>query len=294
MRRLLVALLLWVPCALFAQTAARWTKILPSATVQLRDPRCVSVSPEGLIYIADTGHHRVVAVDTTGRLVAETGGLGNAHGQFRWARAIIADRGNAVWVLDYGNRRIERFTRSLEYQGTFTITLPNDDTPHQPEAMAMSPQSDLYIYDRDAGRLVRYDPLFSAQAEIGSGGGSQFVTNVASIACVSAHGLFWWERGSNEIRHADGLLNPAAPLRLGAAPEDLRLAPADSCLLYATPAGIFRQCLQAAPSDTLFSLAELSAAGVTHIAGLAMVPDHVLYVLDGGTAAVYRVNLLRE
>ncbi len=293
MKRLVIPLLMVVVSALHAQTSPGWTKIVPSATVQLRDPRSLSLSPEGLLYIADTGHHRVVALDTTGKLVAETGGLGDAHGQFRWPRVVIADRGNAVWVLDYGNRRIERFTRSLEYQGTFTITVPNDQTPHQPDAMAISPQSDLYVYDRDGGRLVRYDPLFREQAELGSGSGSQFVSNVSSMTFVATRGLFWWERGSDQIRHADGLLNAAAPVKLASAPEDLRLAPGDSCLLFATSAGVFQRC-SLTSSDTLLAPADLARAGIAHLTGLAISPDRVVYLLDGGTAAVFRVNPLRE
>jgi hypothetical protein len=280
--------------ALWAQMPADTQKIIPSQTVQLRDPHSVSISAEGLIYIADTGHHRVVAVDTMGKLIAETGGFGDAHGQFRWPRDVVANRGNAVWVLDYGNRRIERFTRSLEYQGTLTLIVPDDNTPHQPEVFTISPQSDLYVFDRDDGRLVRYDPLFRVQAEMGGGSGSQFVSAVAAMTFVSAQGLFWWERGGREVGHSDALLNPAHPYPLNFAPDDLHLASSDSCLWYGCSRGIFRQCSFTAPADTIIAPADLSRLGITHLAGLAVAPDHHLYVLDGGAAALFRVNLLRE
>jgi hypothetical protein len=111
---------------------------------------------------------------------------------------------------------------------------------------------------------------------------------------VATRGLFWWERRSDEVRYADQLLNPAPPVKLSGAADDLFLANADSCLLYATPTGVFQRCSLSAPADTLISASELARAGITHLAGLAMSPDHVLFVLDGGAAAVYRVNLMRE
>ena len=110
---------------LHAEEVLRVTRVIPSASVELRDPRSLSISPDGTLYIADTGRHRVLAIDAAGQIVAETGGLGTDHGQFQWPKKVIADRGAAVWVLDFGNRRIEKFSRSLEYQGTFL--LPGDD-----------------------------------------------------------------------------------------------------------------------------------------------------------------------
>ena len=294
MMKLAFVIMLTLVAAAFAQTPLAWTKILPSAAVQLRDPRSISVSPEGLLYVADTGNQRVVAVDSAGKLVAETGGLGDAHGQFRWPRVVIADRGNAVWVLDYGNRRIERFTRSLEYQGTFTITVQGSETPNQPDGMAMSPQSDLFVYDRDDSRILRYDPLFSQQAALGNGSGLQFVSAISSMAYVPALGLSWWEHGSDQIRNADALLNPSVSINLGTVPDDLRLASSESCLLYATSSGVFQRCSLTALSDTLVSSGDLAHAGVSRLTGLALTPGHVLYVLDGATASVFRVNLLRE
>jgi hypothetical protein len=294
MNRLVLLVCFVTVGALHSEPMADWTKIIPSATVQLRDPRDISISPEGLLYIADTGHQRVVAVDSSGKLVAETGGLGDTHGQFRWPREVVADRGNAVWVLDYGNRRIERFTRSLEYQGTFTITVPNDATPHQPDAMAISPQGDLYVFDRDDARLLRYDQLFSQQGVLGSGSGAQFVSAISSMAFVPERGVIWWERGSDELHSADALLTPSAPIKLGGAPDDLQLSSTQNCLLYATPSGAFQRCALSSPADTLVASSDLARAGIIHLAGLALSPNHILYLLDSGTAAVFRVNLQRE
>lgn len=235
----------------------------------------------------------MIAVDSTGRLIAETGGFGSAHGQFQWPRAVIANRGNAVWVLDYGNRRIEKFTRSLEYQGTLLVNPAEREGRSQPEAMAISPQGDLYVFDRDGGRLLRYDPLFTPQAELGRGGGSQFITNISTMAFVPARGLYWWSRGSETIERADALLNPLAPLRLMGEADDLRLAAADTCLLWATAQGVLWQCREFSPPDTLLGADALGMQGIRRLAAIAVTADQ-LYVLDGGANAVYRLPRTRE
>jgi sugar lactone lactonase YvrE len=277
-----------------AELPPMWTRFVPSATVTLRDPQDISVSPEGLLYVADTGHHRVIAVDSLGKLVAETGGFGSGHGQFEWPRQVIAAWGSSVWVLDYGNRRIERFSRSLEYQGTLEITVPGDETRHQPQAMALSPQGDLYVFDRDDGRLVRYDPLFTVQAELGSGSGLQFVSNVAAMTFVSSRGLWWCERGGRELRHTDALLNPAATLTISDPSVTMSLGSIDTCLITASMTGAVIHCDVTTPADTVISSAEFRAVGLRSVQAIAVSSGKEWYLLDGAAATIYRIRGIRH
>lgn len=291
MTRLAALLLFLLTMNAYGQSDASWIRILPSDTIQCRDARCLSVSPEGHLYIADTGHHRVFVLDENGKLIVETGGFGSSHGQFQWPRAVVADRGNAVWVLDYGNRRIEKFTRSLEYQGTFTVAVPNEIAGRQIEAMAISPQGDLYVFDRDGSRLLHYDPLFQQMAELGSRSGVEFISSISSMTFVPRSGLYWWTRGSSRVAHTDALLNPAQDFTLKGAPETLALASSDSCLLYASSGGILRLCPESGVPDTLVSPELLAAAGIARVTSLALTPDQQLVVLDGSANAVYRIKI---
>lgn len=276
-----------------ASDEPKWIRVLPSADVTLRDPRSLSVSAEGFLYVADTGHHRIIAVDTAGQLVAETGGMGSAHGQFRWPTAVVADRGNAVWVLDWGNRRIEKFTRLLVYQGTLEIRDRDDEDARQPEALTVSPQGDLFVYDRDGGRIIRYDPLFRAQAELGGGSGSQFVSNVTAMSFVPRYGLCWWERGSAEIRRTDPLLNPIPSLRLESPVEKLSLAAIDTCLLYGSLGGVFVACDRYHSGDKLFKLLDADSAAFASLSALSVGPDRQVYLLDTRQSAVFRISTAR-
>lgn len=290
-RHFIIAFTLLALCAA-AQAAepSRIAQLLPSATVQLRDARSISVSGEGLIYIADTGHHRVIAIDDSGRLVAETGGLGSAHGQFRWPQTVVADRGNAVWVLDYGNRRIEKFSRSLEWQGTLNFSGSDAVLSGQPTALALSADGDVYVYDRDGGRIIRFDPLFRRQAELGSGGGAQFINDVIAMTVVRGRGVYWIERGGRAVRFADGLLNAASEgIRVRAASGTL-LGSVDSCLVVGTADGVAAWCGARTAGDTLLSgdvLAQRLPQGMT---ALAIGADRALYTLHGKAGYVYRIG----
>ena len=271
-----------------------WIRVLPSDAVTLRDPRSLSVSAEGFLYVADTGHHRIIAVDSVGRPVAETGGMGTAHGQFRWPTEVVADRGNAVWVLDWGNRRIEKFTRLLVYQGTLEIRDRDDESARQPDALAVSPLGDLFVFDRDGGRMIRYDPLFRPQAELGGGSGSQFVSNVTAMTFVPRYGLCWWERGSAEIRRTDPLLNPISSLRLESPGDELSLTAADTCLLYGSLAGLFRSCDRHQSGDMLIGSLDSDSSVFSSVTGLSVGPDRQLYILDARQSSVFRTRAARE
>ena len=80
----------------------------------LRSPRSVAVDPENdILYIADTGHHRIIAVRLpTGETIAVIGGIvpGWADGGEREARfrkpAGLALSGGVLYVADQGNHAV--------------------------------------------------------------------------------------------------------------------------------------------------------------------------------------------
>ncbi len=291
MRYLATALALLTATSLPAQSVPTWSTWLSRPAIELRDAQSISLAADGTLYIADTGHHRIVAVNDSGRVLYETGGFGNGHGQFQWPRKVIADRGAAVWVLDHGNRRIEKFSRTLEYQGTFTITSLDSDTPSQIEAFAVSPQGDLYVFDRDGGRLVRYDPLFRAQAELGPSSGTEFVSSVSQMTYATRLGVVWWERGSTRLRVSDQLFTQVRALDLRADYQTVTLASSDTCAIVVLNDVLRLWCdLQAQP-DSLFDLRVVPDLDLKRLDDIAVAADHSLYLLDGLAGVIYRLYL---
>ena len=84
--------------------SGRWQTAVDSTLVELSDPHGLAVR-NGVIYISDTGNHRIVVVD--GRQVTTLGSFGSAPGLFRYPRGIAVGDAGEVFVCDTHNHRIQ-------------------------------------------------------------------------------------------------------------------------------------------------------------------------------------------
>lgn len=72
-------------------------------------PRGVCVTPDKMLVVADTGHHRIVVFDTkTGKVVGHLGGPDSGTGpmSFRSPSDVVYGKAGSLYVLDSGNNRI--------------------------------------------------------------------------------------------------------------------------------------------------------------------------------------------
>ncbi len=93
----------------------------PAAAAQFRFPSGVSVAPDGTVYVADTGNHRICRLKE-GRVTTLAGGVeGSADGRGEAAclnrpATIVWGPDGALWVADSGNRA----TRRIDTAGSVT------------------------------------------------------------------------------------------------------------------------------------------------------------------------------
>ena len=77
---------------------------------QLSSPLGVATDAAGNVYVADCSLNVVKKFDANGGYLAQIGiGHGTGNGQFDCARDVAVDGAN-VYVVDYGNKRVERFS----------------------------------------------------------------------------------------------------------------------------------------------------------------------------------------
>ncbi|HUS15074.1 MAG TPA: glycosyltransferase family 39 protein [Chloroflexia bacterium] len=121
----------------------------------LKEPRGVGVLPDGSIVVGDTGNHRVVKFDSTGRQVAAWGAEGTGDTQFG-AISDLAVRGDGVIaVLDAGNNDIQLFDAS----GTLITHARNDMVGiASSSGIAWGPEGRMYVADTAGGRILRVFP----------------------------------------------------------------------------------------------------------------------------------------
>jgi len=75
----------------------------------LLEPRGLCLTPDKMLVVADTGHHRIVVFDVkTGQVVGHIGGpdFGSGPMSFRSPSDVIYGKAGALYVLDSGNNRI--------------------------------------------------------------------------------------------------------------------------------------------------------------------------------------------
>ena len=78
-------------------------------------PRDIKMSPDGVVYVSDTGNKRIVLFDSEGNPISEFGEAGLMPGQFDEPVGIAIDTQNHVFVADTWNQRIQSFFSSVDF-----------------------------------------------------------------------------------------------------------------------------------------------------------------------------------
>ena len=126
-----------------------------SAPRRLRTPRGVAALPSGDIAVADTGNHRIQVFSRAAYGLLQVWGAaaplgaplpGNGRKEFRHPWAIAADRCGTVYVVDRGNRRIQRIAHDGTWLGEFGAAVLKD-----PTRIALGPNGVVAVVDMGVG-----------------------------------------------------------------------------------------------------------------------------------------------
>jgi sugar lactone lactonase YvrE len=131
-------------------------------------PTGITVAPDGLIWVADTWGHRVVALDANGAMVRAIGGetidTGNdparvdeAGGQFFGPRDVAVSDG-AIYIVDTGNERIQQFTRDGVFVDAWGGHGSAPEQLIEPVGIALGPEGNLYVADSGNARISIFTP----------------------------------------------------------------------------------------------------------------------------------------
>jgi hypothetical protein len=82
-------------------------------------PWGVVVDQSGNIYVSDTNNNRIIKFDSSYNPITQWGTVGAGNGDFNLPLGVALDNGGtgsaSVYVADYGNQRIQKFTNSGSY-----------------------------------------------------------------------------------------------------------------------------------------------------------------------------------
>lgn len=144
---------------------------------QLESPQSLSVSILGDLYIADTGHNRIVKLDAKGKYVNHVGGFGWKNNQFDAPVDIFANDGLNIYVADLNNQRIQRYSKKLEFVSSFggskltELSIESSKTSDEPigfpSGIAISSQGDLFYSDSESDRIVKINRFGKKELSFG-------------------------------------------------------------------------------------------------------------------------------
>ena len=173
------------------------------ARAEVNRPRGIAVSPEGLVYIADTNNHRVRIFDPrTGMVTTLAGSVqGFAEGvgaaaQFNSPEGIAVAPSGIVYVADTGNHRIRQLNPAT---GAVTILAGSEQgfaegvgaaaQFQDPHGIAVAPSGLVYVADTGNHRIRQLNPATGAVTTL-AGSAAGFAEGVGVAAqFYSPHGI---------------------------------------------------------------------------------------------------------
>ena len=127
-------------------------------------PTGIAVGPDGLVYVADTWNHRVIAIDGTGRVVREIGSgqqvdlqnevvdISRSPDSFFGPRA-VAIYNDEIYVVDTGNERVLVFGLGGEFVRAFGGWGDEPGRLREPVGIVISSVGEVYVADSDNARI---------------------------------------------------------------------------------------------------------------------------------------------
>ncbi len=205
----------------------------------LNAPRGVAIGPGGLLYVADTGNHRIRRVDgdgildtVAGRGLGATGDGGPAtNALLRFPSTLAFDSTGAYYIADQGNRRL----RKVGTDGTIHTF---GSEPIDAAGVAVDGAGNVYASDLQGNRVLRIAPDETTQVIAGTGaccysgdGGPATAAQLNhpwGVAADAAGGIAISDSANNAIRYlyqgsalsfvrlvANGASNLAGPVAPG-------------------------------------------------------------------------------
>jgi len=129
----------------------------------------VDVDINGRICLLDEEKSTITLLSRDGSKAGEVGGTGWENNQFDAPRGLWARNSIDIFVADYGNHRIQRFDRNLNYVSSLhTRDSANPDERFgYPSDVALSRQGDLYVCDTENSRILKVSGLSRVERSFG-------------------------------------------------------------------------------------------------------------------------------
>ncbi len=297
--------------------AAGWRALSPvrtwgsegSGPGQFLKPRGIAVAPDGSIYVADSGNHRIQKFTADGQWVTAWGNFGGCPEQTPppgtfcepWGVAVGPD--GAIYVADLWAHRVQKFSPDGEFivQWGFSSNYGADLRPaafYGPRGIAVAPDGTIYVTDTGNKRVQ----VFTADGVYlrmwGSPGSSPGqLSEPVGIAPGPEGNLYVADTWNYRVQVLDPLGKPIREWPITGwnnpmAEEKPYLAVDRAGLVYVTDPGHYRVLVFSSEGEYLYSFGQFGFDPASFVLpmGIAVGPDGTLYIADAGAhrIAVFR------
>jgi len=160
---------------------------------QFYNPQDIAVASDGSVYVADERNNRIQKFTSEGEFILQWGGgqtnyIGGGqtnNGEFNgpWGVAVASD--GSVYVADWGNHRIQKFTSGGLFVRKWGTWAKGDGEFNYPAGVAVAPDGSVYVADTGNHRIQKFtsDGLFvSLWGTEGTGGGQFYNPQDVALA----------------------------------------------------------------------------------------------------------------
>jgi len=129
---------------------------------KLSYPTDTALGPDDTLYIADGYNDRVLVIDPDGNLLRKWGGPfainihGSSNGWFATVTSITVDSYGNVFVADFYNDRVQKFTSEGQFLNAFGI--PSDGPTHTAIAVAAAKDGSIFVADYANNKIQKWMP----------------------------------------------------------------------------------------------------------------------------------------
>jgi streptogramin lyase len=126
-------------------------------------PQSLAIDGEDRLWIADVSNHRIQVFDVSAKapkLISVWGEQGVGPGQLSYPNSVWIDRGpdGLVWICDMGNHRVQAFTNTGQWRGSWGGPGRESGQMYQPWALVRDSRGAVHVLDTYNHRVQRLEP----------------------------------------------------------------------------------------------------------------------------------------
>ncbi len=124
---------------------------------EFKRPQNMAMDDDDHLWVVDACNHRVMVFDVSGdgpELLNHWGKLGSAPGELRYPYDIVLD-GDYVYICEFGNHRVQKFTRDGQFVGQWGSHGRKEGELHNPWSIVKDSRDRLHVLDTYNQRVQR-------------------------------------------------------------------------------------------------------------------------------------------